>query len=442
MNASRLCFSKVNRRVRAIIDDSDDDNEEAEWIEPFGGTKDPSTNIENRKRYHIAIPSEDSSCDEESNEEIEIDDDEDDDAELDVPKLAARSRKSDKARYKHDKPQTRSQGRELDVVDLCSDSEDSQGQRRGVRTPIKGPAFNLASRNFHRQFQTSAMAQGTKDNPELSEDDILEYWSSDGVETRCNTHQHAKKARRVTDEFVAPSSLAGRTHEIQMTSRLPLTTKPSRRTTGSFKSNVAQPGLSNWWKTDRQDRRRRLRDATTSNTAKVSGVVLKDPPSEEQFEQVGSSLWYRPNQKPAARASAPLRNDLCGGSGVGAGNYQLIGEAEDVEEDETENSSKRKTTRRTTRTKRSSASSKRVKKKKRGSKRKAWVGSGKASSTRKTGNTRSKNSRRSRKNNYENMSSNAGVWGDGYQHRTSSSFSAMKREDPDLKHIGGAMITF
>jgi hypothetical protein len=135
-------------------------------------------------------------------------------------------------------------------------------------------------------------------------------------------------------------------------------------------------------------RRRRLRDATASNPALARSVMARQPPQlpraarqqqQPSLEQASESVFYRRPGPASTRANVtagpaslvsprmtlpPGRNDLQGGSGVGAGSYSFtsrpLPSEQDVEEDDDDDDAEEPTTRH----RRSTAAASRTKTKK------------------------------------------------------------------------------
>jgi len=223
---------------------------------------------------------------------------------------------------------------EHEVVDLCAsdDDDDDEGLNaaeyratfQGVRTPSKSPRFNEKSRSlFSPNARSARLEQQPAVNNKDDDDDIVECWSSED-----EGNQKPRAARRVTN-IQEPSFHQSRNSRKESTFAPKASLNVARRPLNNedddddeepaFMPAPTRPrtGALNRYKTETVDRRRRLRDATTGfNTA--ASVMLRS--NNAPLEQASDNLWYRQSQATAS-TSQTLRNDLMGGSGVGAGNY-------------------------------------------------------------------------------------------------------------------------
>jgi hypothetical protein len=304
-----------------------------------------------------------------------------------------------------------------EVVDLCaSDDDDCEEVHFGTRAPVRSPPFNYASRNFFGPSKSTHRMSATSQLPQQPPDDHVQYDVLEGSghtnDTIHSTHSTAKCTPLPTP-------------------RLSATWYPPKA--------LPPPTMKDTYKSDASRKRQRLRQA--SDPYKVSGIVAKKPSEPQDFHQVASNLWFRPKvtlDAPARWMSAPSRNDISGGSGVGAGNFVLErnNEFPDVAADAPRETKK---TRRKAAPKTGEAS--KVAKTKAASKeskatRKA--GPKKPAKGKKKGGWRRNTKYRSKgAASRATAVPNRDPWGDGYQHRT-----AVPRSDADLQHVGGATISF
>lgn len=310
-----------------------------------------------------------------------------------------------------------------EIVDLCGSDDDHGGvsYSEGVRIPRTSPRFNADSRD--RFSPNKLPRRGTPCN----DDDIVECWSDE--------ENQKPRARRVTDIHGPAFSSSQRhwnapRHDAYDDPAFRSRNKPRHEssTLASYPSKLlddedeqafvpapsrARNNVLERFKFDKTDRRRRLRDATKTNTA--AAVVLRNAP----FEQVSSTLWYR--QEQAMAPPAMTRNDLTGGSGVGAGSYTLGQSFQNLPVDTASSAAssrgrKKKTTKRST-----TKSGTKSKKKSWGGGRKNFYRKkgGQSKSTKNGGNLNFSSARSARASNEE-----------------------YSRQDPLLKHVGGANIIF
>lgn len=294
-----------------------------------------------------------------------------------------------------------------EVVDLCtSDDDDCEEVHVGTRVPIKSPPFNYASRNFFGLAQSAHLMSATSQPAQQPPSDHVQY---DVLEDsgRRNDTIHLTTAHLSVARY-PPKSLP-------------------------------PPSMNDSYKLDASRKRQRLRQA--SDPYKVGGVVAKKPSEQQEFHQVASNLWFRPKvtlDAPARWMPAPSRNDIAGGSGVGAGNFVLErnNEFSAVAADaplETKKSRRKAApkTSETSKVAKTKAASK-------ASKANRKVGPKKPAKGKKQGGWR-RNTKYRTKGAASRTTAvpNRDPWGDGYQHRT-----AVPRSDADLQHVGGATISF
>jgi hypothetical protein len=312
---------------------------------------------------------------------------------------------------------------DVDVVDLCGSDDERERvpYSEGLRVPRASPRFNTDSRNL---FSPNKLPPRDTCN----DDDIVECWSDE--------ENSKPKARRVTDTHYEPSFSSTQRHsnvsrhdntcndfvssrwnesrnESSMVARVPSSLQSDEVDEPAFvpAPSQARNNVLERFRADKTDRRRRLRDATKTNTA--AAVVLRNAP----FEQASSNLWFRQGQ--AMAPSLSTRNDLTGGSGVGAGSYTLGQSFSNVPVDTATSAAsskgrKKKTTKRSTAKKSGGA---KAKKKSWGGGRKKYYQKKGAKSSKKNGGTTSWSSGRGSNEEYS-------------------------RQDPLLKHVGGATIIF
>ena len=316
------------------------------------------------------------------------------------------------------------------VVNLCFDDseEDDPGHtikqtaaataaHYGLRAPPKSPRFNVAARGFakpHPFFQTK--------NPAIDIESDIEVFSDDETD-----HSRRRKARRVTED-----------HSLRMQERCSTDTRTGGR--HSLDSPATNPLLepSKSWTLKRpwpSNTRRRLRDATASNPAFAASVRSNrttETSENDKFEHAGSSLWYKRHGASSDKASTSQisRNDLSGGSGVGVGSFTFAegGSSETIDGSGDIPGSAKPSGSRRARSKRGTSSK---------PKQRRW------GSQRRKG--KSANGKRTRRGAYQkaggrraaNGWNNEGVWGSSQM--SARSFAG---EDPALRNVGGAEISF
>lgn len=348
----------------------------------------------------------------------------------------------------------RQQNLKHEVVDLCESSDESDAQVNfstcGTgRTPFKSPAFNTAARHFPRSGSglrlvppPTAITTASMSN----NDDDMDVWSHEDMPP---SHRHTASLKPTLSNTTKEPIHARRSQP--PTQHLVLQRTPWNA--GSVPSQTSAQLSTETWKSDASKKRRRLREA--SNPHSVRGVVSKTT-HDAAFQQVSQNVWFRPNQHgTAAPVVAPAsfrgttRNDLCGGSGVGAGSFVL---------QRTEDSTSASTTSRTTQGM--------THKTKKAPRKNTPTGYQETTATTKAAKTKPKKTRAvtkkggkkkrggwSRKN-YRSKGGNNNArnpsvvdvpvtasrdpWSAGYQHRTTQ----VSRRDADLQHVGGATISF
>jgi hypothetical protein len=317
------------------------------------------------------------------------------------------------------------------VVDLCgSDDDEHEGvsYSEGVRVPRASPRFNADSRNLFSPYKLPP-------RDTCNVDDIVECWSDE--------ENSKPKARRVTDTHFEPSFSSSQRHsnaprhdnarndfaslrrnesrnESSMVARFPSSFQNDDNDDDDDDDDEpifvpapsrARTNVLERFRADKIDRRRRLRDATKTNTA--AAVVLRNAPCE----QASSNLWFRPGQ--AMAPSLSTRNDLTGGSGVGAGSYTLgqsfsNGPIDTASSAASSKGRKKKTTKLSTAKKAGGGKTK----------KKSWGGGRKKYYRKKGGKSSKKNG-------------GGASWSSGR-----GSNEEYSRQDPLLKHVGGANIIF
>lgn len=370
--------SKKRRLSYALVDDEDDESSDDEQQQPAGQSpyegdyrrRSSLQQQENQEEQFILPPSQDESSASSSESEHEEEEPRDysmhqhqssvtheyaDEDELfDAAFVAPEQRLKQQQQKQHawDKENTHQQGEhypslnqpsqhghyeaDTEVVDLCaSDQEDTNldttGNRStflGVRRPEKSPRFNANSRQMFSPnappvqrpppHHTTSMNNNSNEN----DDDIVDCWSSED-----EGNQKPRAARRVTN---------AQQEQPHQQNRGP-TFPPANNVAasrGSFHSNDEdfdrmpapsrqRTAILNQFKTDRTDRKRRLRDATAGMHSAASVMLRNNNNNSAPFEQASDNLWFRQGQSSGGASTSSSRNDLTGGSGVGAGNYSF-----------------------------------------------------------------------------------------------------------------------
>jgi len=243
-------------------------------------------------------------------------------------------------------PSTAASHRAPDIVDLCQDDEEEDGEslfvtnpssrnvHQGLRMLPASPGFNRRAREFGNGRKSYSNNNGS-----ISTDEI-NYFSDSGDRVGGNR----SRPRRVTDitHNYHPSrpvnklqaTVSSTHYDPTAVARLP-STRPEN---GILRSNndlrqqlpFSRPSLPQEW-TEQPTRQRRIRDASNSNPFMARSVVRKPQNSTQQknapiLPTTNEHVFYRQNAQPAPSSffhQTSMRNDLAGGSGVGAGNYAL-----------------------------------------------------------------------------------------------------------------------
>jgi hypothetical protein len=369
-----------------------------------------------------------------------------------------------------------------DLVDLSLDASDDDVQHvarmlppvhvhEGLRTEPKAPRFNIAARAFLTSPQLQRVPPLSMVNQNDGSD--IEEFPDDRTTRR---RLFTPSSRRVTEDH---------SHNIRQQQQLPnhsammAHNPPSARAAVALHHQLANNSTVNsstcnlprpWETSTTTARRRRLRDAT-ANPSNARSIVAKRttsvaaPRQQQQqpatsttsLQQASADLWFRQPPTNATTTTttathsnvATIRNDLQGGSGVGAGNYSFQSSQRNPrqEQDEVEDEvsatttksrgkarSKKASTTTTTRKRSRSTTAAGGAKKKRG----GWGGKRRG---KKKGGARGGASNFKRgAGNRGASSSGEGVWGSEtvtWQPPPSNS-----RQDSTLQHVGGAEITF
>lgn len=226
---------------------------------------------------------------------------------------------------------------EHEVVDLCADSDDDDeddftaGNRatfQGLRTQQKSPMFNANSRRgFSPHIAAAPRAKPSK-LPNAN-DDIVECWSSE------DEGNQKPRARRVTNTTVQEERSnvdwnvqrgASRNAGARRLSTWARNDDSDEHAPAFMPAPSRRRPSLNTFKEDRSDRLRRLRNANTGIHTAAS-VMRRNTNNTAPVEQASDDVYFRQGTQTPRTTTAnssgtePLRNDLMGGSGVGAGSY-------------------------------------------------------------------------------------------------------------------------
>jgi hypothetical protein len=376
------------------------------------------------------------------------------------------------------------------VVDLCDSDDDDDHRveldeyssqnltvREGLRSARKSPHFVTSSRRLSQPAPPKAA--GDDDIQCFSDEDerpLDRFQSQSYLTSTTRTlpvqqplhQQHQPQQRypqssiqshnpyhQTTGQSAAPAVNGMLPNQQQQPQSSAQSHNPYNQTTGHSAAGAGNGMLPNRWQ-ERPERQRRLRDAASSNTSFAQAVVRRPEPAATAHRwgsansstaaaapaataAVTSDNWF--NQWTAARATGGggdehVRNDLVGGSGVGAGSYRLVdnnnaGTSNYDENFEPEHRAQ-PLARRNARGGKGGYSKKRTKGKARSKKGGKRGGGGR-------GRGRGRGGSRGAAN---NQNDSAGAWGD-YGDGGGSAWSAQpSRDDPNLGHVGGAEMSF
>jgi hypothetical protein len=398
-----------------------------------------------------------------------------------------------------------------DLVDLSLDASDDEVQptfarmpapvhvHEGLRTEPKAPRFNIAARAFltSPHLQPSRLQVPPLGGLAGQDDgsDIIEEFPDDSTTRRRlfttstarrvtedhshNIRQHQQQqqtnhsSRRISEDHghnMRHQQQQQTNHSTTMSHDPPSARaavavasyhQPAKSiSTANSTCNLPRP----WEASTTTARRRRLRDAT-ANPSNARSIVAKRTtsvaaPRQQQhpatnttsLQQASADLWFR--QPPTNTSTATthsnvgtIRNDLQGGSGVGAGGYSLQSsqrQQQDQVDDEVSASTTTKS-RGKARSKKASTTTSRKRSKSTttaagGAKKKRGGWGGKRRGKKKGGARGGASNFKRGGNRGAAGSSGEGVWGSEtvtWQPPPSNS-----RQDSTLQHVGGAEITF
>ena len=376
----RMPVTSKKRRLRYALLDDDDSSEEDNHVdvfqqqqaageEPFEEYRESAFQKYNDDKEQFVLPQQDDSSSSESSSDNDDDENEvprhgesfafqpqydNEDDFFEAAFMAPENRSTQHNNSSWDKPYVNQQHddfpclnqeeeHDIEVLDLCDDDDDNDNgfaatQQRvtfnGVRTPRKSPRFNANSRHCFspNAHHLERPPETVKDDDD--DDDIVECWSSedeldDGPRARRVTNVHERSFQQINttnsrnnrnaqkeptfaprafqNVAIYPSTLQNEHDDDDEPVLVPA---PSR-----------QREVLNRFKAQHVDRRRRVRDATAGIHTAASVMLRNSAP----FEQAPDSLWFGQGQSAAlasaSHTSATSRNDLMGGSGVGAGSY-------------------------------------------------------------------------------------------------------------------------
>ena len=319
----------------------------------------------------------------------------------------------------------------------------------GLRTATKSPRFNVVARNFsfasHDCHAPSMRQSPAASNDDDDDDDDIECWSTD--EERKKPARVSSASTNVIDLLQTDQAMNNRTLQNpyarqSRTASLSSSSSSSQRRLSTTAVNLNEPHISRYscdapgpQANPVSSRRSRMvpSTATTALTTTEPSRRRRDPSMAGAVHIDG--LWYQPGAPRHEIHSLPLpanwrpRNDLFGGSGVGAGSYQLE-PAKAVPAVKAAKAYAKKSC-----TKKGSATT--VKK---GAKRKYAKKKGGRTSYKKKGTTGGGSSRGSGRSRAPQARNTNDAWSSGYQHRSST--TPVSRTDATLNHVGGASITF
>jgi hypothetical protein len=330
----------------------------------------------------------------------------------------------------------------------------------GLRTERRSPRFNIVSRAFPKRQDGTARA--ARDQPASDIEDFSDEDNYNG------TYRPSRKvARRVTEDHSTrlrqqrPRRLA--TMGNTSTTAIPIddsldATAPNNMEDNSSAPSTGASGLARPW---RRSQKPRLRDAVASNPFNAGSVAprrkmqqqpLAFPPPPGRF---GTSTVDGHRQR-----IQDQRNDIHGGSGVGAGGFAYVDNRKHDDNNDGDESidrydsdggqpAPRRATRKPAAKKTAArgrkkgrgggAAKKTSRKKKTGGKR--GGGSGRGRGRKGSGGGRGSWGGQRRGNAGGGGGAGGGVWGDDNDggHQVSEAFT---REDPAMQNIGGAEIVF
>jgi hypothetical protein len=319
----------------------------------------------------------------------------------------------------------------------------------GLRTATKSPRFNVVARNFsfvsHDCHAPSMRQSPAASNDDDDDDDDIECWSTD--EERKKPARVSSASTDVIDLLQTDQAMNNRTLQNpyarqSRTASLSSSSSSSQRRLSTTAVKLNDPHISRHScdapgppANPVSSRRSRMvpSTATTALTTTEPSRRRRDPSMAGAVHIDG--LWYQPGAPRHEIHSLPLpanwrpRNDLFGGSGVGAGSYQLE-PAKAVPAVKAAKAYAKKSC-----TKKGSATT--VKK---GAKRKYAKKKGGRTSYKKKGTTGGGSSRGSGRSRPPQTRNTNDAWSSGYQHRSST--TPVSRTDATLNHVGGASITF
>lgn len=387
--------------------------------------------------------------------------------------------------YEYVAASSRTARREYVVLDDSDSDDDSDRQNyparlvqaplvhSGLRTAQRSPRFNIVSRTFPKpQRAASSRARG---RPTATTSDIEDFSDEDDCDQAYRPNQ--KVARRVTEDHGTKlrQQRPRRSATIGNTTATALAVEDDSidaTAPGIVQGGAHATGASGLARPWRRTQKPRLRDAVASNPLNAASVAPKRKlqqqslpfPTQGSLGRFGTSTIGEQRQRIQNQ-----RNDIHGGSGVGAGGFAYVDNRKhgdddsDKDEDSDEErqpaaTAQRQTTNRRKPATKKTASSRRRKRTRSAGAKKATTTSKKRTTGGKTGGGSGRGRGRGggrrggsggrgswggggRGRSAGGSGGGGGVWGDGNEGNWQVS-EAFTREDPAMQHVGGAEIVF